>query len=98
MNPTGRCVKKGKARRWRCNCTCAFFEGMCSRPFLVTVPKALWLMQTLRRRILGWLFVLQGTVGEFSGLLSPYNGCSLHNYHTGHSEHEAYTVYLQCYT
>ena len=37
-------------------------------------------------------------MGEFSGLLSPYNGCSLHNYHTGHSEHEAYTVYLQCYT
>ena len=55
-------------------------------------------MQSLRRRILGLLLHLQGTVGEFSGLLSPYNGCSLHNYHTGHSEHEAYTVYLQCYT
>ena len=55
-------------------------------------------MQTLRRRILGWLFVLQGTVGELSGLLSPYNGCSLFKFLIGHSELEALTDYLLCYT
>jgi hypothetical protein len=34
----------------------------------------------------------------FSGLLSPYTGCSLRNYQTGHSELEALTDYLLCYT
>ena len=31
-------------------------------------------------------------------MLSPYNGCSLHKYHTGHSEHEALTDCSLCYT
>ena len=55
-------------------------------------------MQSLRRRILGWLWHLQGTVGEFSGLLSPYNGCSLRKFLLGHSELEALTDYPLCYT
>ncbi len=37
-------------------------------------------------------------MGEFSGLLSPYNGCSLRKYLSGHSELEAFTDYLLCYT
>ncbi len=72
---------------------------MGSRVFLLTtVPKALWLRQSLRRRILGGLFVLQGTVGEISGLLSPYNGCSLRNFLLDHSEPEASSDYPLCYT
>ena len=31
-------------------------------------------------------------------MLSPYNGCSLRKYFTGHSELEALTDYLLCYT
>ena len=31
-------------------------------------------------------------------MLSPYIGCSLRKYHTGHSELEALSDYLLCYT
>ena len=31
-------------------------------------------------------------------MLSPYIGCSLRKYHTGHSELEALTDYFLCYT
>ena len=31
-------------------------------------------------------------------MLSPFIGCSLRKYHTGHSELEALTDYFLCYT
>ena len=40
---------------------------------------------------------LQGTEREFSGLLSPFIGCSHTIFATGCSKHEAFSVYLLYY-
>ena len=87
-----------KARRWRCNCTRAFLEGMGSRPFFGHGAKGTVAHANSSSSYFWVPLVLQGTEGELSGLLSPYNGCSLRKFLIGHSELEALTDYPHFYT
>ena len=91
--------KWGRTARRSCSCNvCLPSEGTVSRPFSVAGPKGHCGSCKVFVVVIFGTSNLQGTVGEFSGLLSPYNGRSLRKFLIDHSELEALTDYLLCYT